>query len=74
MSDPSSLQRGSLSHWDGALAGCVFAVCFAFFMVIVIVAQLLFLNWRSWLPGAEDAKSITGGVSAAVYTLLSHIP
>jgi light-harvesting complex 1 beta chain len=30
-------------------------------------------HWRSWLPGAEGVKSMTGGVKAAVYTFMSHL-
>jgi light-harvesting complex 1 beta chain len=31
------------------------------------------LDWRSWFPGAESSKTMTGGVRAAVYTLMSHL-
>jgi light-harvesting complex 1 beta chain len=51
----------------------IFAVGFVIFSAIAIVAGTLGLQWRSWLPGAEGVKSLTGGVTAAVYTFMSHL-
>jgi len=51
----------------------IFAVGFAVFLAIAVVAQLMGAQWRSWLPGAEGVKSVTGGVKAAVYTFMSHL-
>lgn len=51
----------------------IFAVGFLLFASIAVVAQMLGWNWRSWLPGAEGVKSMTGGVKAAVYTFMSHL-
>jgi light-harvesting complex 1 beta chain len=51
----------------------IFAVSFVVFLAIALVAQLLGWHWRSWLPGAEGVKSLTGGVKAAVYTFMSHL-
>jgi light-harvesting complex 1 beta chain len=51
----------------------IFAVGFVLFASIALVAQMLGWNWRSWLPGAEGVKSLTGGVKAAVYTFMSHL-
>lgn len=51
----------------------IFAVCFVVFFVFALVAQVLTWQWRSWLPGAEEQKSLFGGVRAAVYTLMSHL-
>jgi light-harvesting complex 1 beta chain len=51
----------------------IFAVGFTVFFVIALVAQTLGWQWRSWLPGAEGVKSVTGGVKAAVYTFMSHL-
>lgn len=51
----------------------IFAVGFVLFASIAVVAQMLGWNWRSWLPGAEGVKSLTGGVKAAVYTFMSHL-
>jgi light-harvesting complex 1 beta chain len=51
----------------------IFAVGFAVFLAIAVVAQLLGMHWRTWLPGAEGVKSLTGGVKTAVYTFMSHL-
>ena len=51
----------------------IFAAAFVVFMAIALAGQLLGWQWRSWLPGAEGVKSLSGGVKAAVYTLMSHL-
>jgi light-harvesting complex 1 beta chain len=51
----------------------IFAVGFTLFAAIALVGVLLGAQWRSWLPGAEGVKSMTGGVKAAVYTFMSHL-
>jgi light-harvesting complex 1 beta chain len=51
----------------------IFVVGFVLFASIALVGQLLGAQWRSWLPGAEGVKSMTGGVKAAVYTFMSHL-
>jgi len=51
----------------------LFAVLFMAFFAVALLAQVLLLDWRSWFPGAESSKTMTGGVRAAVYTLMSHL-
>jgi light-harvesting complex 1 beta chain len=51
----------------------IFAVGFALFLMIAVMAQMTGLKWRSWLPGAEGIKSMTGSVKAAVYTFMSYL-
>jgi light-harvesting complex 1 beta chain len=51
----------------------IFAVGFALFLMIALMAQMTGLKWRSWLPGAEGIKSMTGSVKAAVYTFMSYL-
>ncbi len=51
----------------------IFAVGFVVFLAIALVGQALGWQWRSWLPGAESVKSLTGGVKTAVYTFMSHL-
>jgi light-harvesting complex 1 beta chain len=51
----------------------IFAVSFALFLAIALVAQVLFLRWRSWFPGAEGGKTLIGDVRAAVYTFMSQL-
>lgn len=69
MNEPPS----ALARRDSSTFGAIFAVGFAVFLVIALVAQVLGWQWRSWLPGAEGVKSVTGGVKAAVYTFMSHL-
>lgn len=51
----------------------IFAVSFVVFLAIALVGEALGWHWRSWLPGAEGVKSLTGGVKAAVYTFMSYL-
>jgi light-harvesting complex 1 beta chain len=51
----------------------IYALCFVVFLAIALTGQLLGFDWRAWLPGAEGAKSLFGGVKAAVYTSMSHL-
>jgi light-harvesting complex 1 beta chain len=59
---------------DTEVSPLVFCVGFAVFLVIALVAQMLTMRWRSWLPGAEGERSLIGGVKSAVYTFMSNIP
>lgn len=58
---------------DSTTFSAIFVVGFAMFLVIAVFAQALGWHWRSWLPGAENVKSMTGGVKAAVYTFMSYL-
>jgi len=51
----------------------LFTLSFMLFAAVAIVGQLFGWQWRSWLPGAEGVKSMTGGIKAAVYTFMSHL-
>jgi light-harvesting complex 1 beta chain len=51
----------------------IFAIGFAVLFAVALLGQVLGLHWRSWLPGAENMKSITAGVESGVYTFMSHI-
>ncbi|MDO9285243.1 MAG: hypothetical protein Q7U26_10130 [Aquabacterium sp.] len=70
----STLKPHSTPAVDGALSPVVFCVGFAVFLVIALVAQMLTMRWRTWLPGAEGERSLIGGVKSAVYTFMSYIP
>ena len=65
---PAAMTKG-----DGNAFRVIFASAFVVLLAMALVAQTLGLHWRSWLPGAEGVKSVTGGVKAAVYTLMSHL-
>ena len=49
------------------------AIGFAMLFAVALLGQVLGLHWRSWLPGAENMKSLTAGVESGVYTFMSHI-
>jgi light-harvesting complex 1 beta chain len=51
----------------------IFLISFGLLFVFVVLAKLAGVHWRDWLPGAENAKSMSDGVKAAVYTFMSHI-
>ena len=51
----------------------IFLIGFGCLFAVVLLAKLVGVQWRELLPGAEDAKSMSQGVTAAVYTFMSHI-
>jgi hypothetical protein len=63
-SDPMHQNQG---YW------MIFVMLFIVFMGIALVGQLFVLNWRSWLPGAEESLSMFDGVKASVYTVISQV-
>jgi light-harvesting complex 1 beta chain len=65
--------QAALAKEDGKAFFVIFASAFVVLLAMALVAQTLGLHWRSWLPGAEGVKSVTGGVKAAVYTFMSHL-
>ncbi len=58
---------------DSQTYGALFLVSFVFVLLFALTAQVLWLNWRAWLPGAEGEKSLIKGVSSGVYTFMSHL-
>jgi light-harvesting complex 1 beta chain len=62
-----SLADESPAFWS------IFLIGFGCLFVLVVLAKLVGVHWRDLLPGAEDAKSMSRGVEAAVYTFMSHI-
>lgn len=51
----------------------IFAPVFAILFVASVLASLVGVQWRTYLPGAENSKGLLEGVSSAVYTLMSYI-
>jgi light-harvesting complex 1 beta chain len=51
----------------------IFVLIFCVFMALAVVGQLLALNWRTWLPGAEGSTTTLVGVKSAVYTVISQL-
>ena len=70
----STLKPDTGHPLDTQVSPVVFCVGFAVFLVIALIAQMLTMRWRAWLPGAEGERSLIGGVKAAVYTFMSYIP
>ncbi|MDP4301402.1 hypothetical protein [Leptothrix discophora] len=65
-------QAGHTLH-DSLANQALFILSFSVVFCVAIAAQLLFVRWRSWFPGAESEKSLIKGVRAGVYTFLSHL-
>ena len=74
MADKTLLAHGLPHAHDVSSSTGLFLASFVVFLVIALIAQMLAMKWRSWLPGAESEKSMIGGVKAAVHTFMSHIP
>jgi light-harvesting complex 1 beta chain len=70
---PHAMAAAPMTREDGKAFFLIFASAFVVFLAIACVGQTLGMQWRSWLPGAESVKSVTGGVKAAVYTFMSHL-
>jgi light-harvesting complex 1 beta chain len=51
----------------------IFVPCIAVLLSFAVLAQLVGLRWKSWLPGAENMTNVFAGVKASVYTFMSHI-
>ena len=73
MQDTSSLNSSQSPQTESQAYWTIFMVGFAFLFVLVLLGNLLGIHWRNYLPGAEDAKSMSQGVKSAVYTFMSHI-
>jgi light-harvesting complex 1 beta chain len=60
---------------EGSLEGfqSIYVVIFCSFVILALVSLLCTQNWRTFLPGAEGARSIFDGVKSAVYTVLSQL-
>jgi len=50
-----------------------FVVTFIMILAVALIAQALMLRWRSWFPGAESTRSLTGGVMAATSSVMSQL-
>ena len=58
----------SLKGFEG-----IFVVMFIAFMAVALASMLCAQNWRTFLPGAEGARSMFDGVKSAVYTVISQL-
>jgi len=71
----ASMPRSAAVHAPDTLVSVVtFCVGFVVFLAIALIAEMLTMRWRTWLPGAEGGRSLVADVTSAVYTFMSYIP
>ena len=51
----------------------LYVVLFCVFLLLAMMGQMMFLDWRAWLPGAEGSNPMLGSVKSAVYTVISQL-
>ena len=51
----------------------LYVVLFCVFLLLAMMGQMLFMDWRNWLPGAEGSQTMLGSVKSAVYTVISQL-
>ena len=51
----------------------LYMVLFCVFLLLAMMGQMLFMDWRNWLPGAEGTQPMLGSVKSAVYTVISQL-
>lgn len=73
MAEITDRAASKLPAQDSKTFGVLFLVSFVFLLVVALAAQVLFIEWREWLPGAEGEKSLIKGVQVGVYTFMSHL-
>jgi hypothetical protein len=50
----------------------IFLATFCVCLLTAVIGQVLMLDWRGWMPGAEGGRSFLGSVKSAVYTLMNY--
>ena len=65
--------QSSLSETSTREYRYLFFVLFCVFTSLAMIGQVLFLEWRSWLPGAEGSRPMFESVKSAVYTVISQL-
>ena len=51
----------------------LYLVLFCVFLLLAMMGQMLFMDWRTWLPGAEGSRPMYESVKSAVYTVISQL-
>ena len=51
----------------------LYVVLFCVFLLLAMMGQMMFMDWRNWLPGAEGSRPMLGSVNSAVYTVISQL-
>jgi hypothetical protein len=70
-SNDSKSTNNPIDHYEGYWM--IFVMLFMLFIVIALVGQMFFIDWRIWLPGAEKSMSLLDGVSSSVHTVISQV-
>ena len=65
---PSSVSTAPLKEFR-----YLYLVLFCVFLLLAMTGQMLFMDWRAWLPGAEGPQPMLGSVKSAVYTVISQL-
>ena len=73
MADLAHIPTHAVAKNDSKAFGVIFAASFVVMFAIALIASVLTLQWRTWLPGAEGERSLVGGVRSAVYTFMSYL-
>lgn len=67
------IERAGLPRNDSIGFYGILVTSFIVFLLVALIAQMLTLNWRTWLPGAEGERTLLEGVRASVYTFMSYL-
>ena len=51
----------------------LYVVLFCIFLLFAMMGQMLFMEWRNWLPGAEGSRPMYDSVRSAVYTVIAQL-
>jgi light-harvesting complex 1 beta chain len=51
----------------------LYVVLFCIFLLFAMMGQMLFMEWRNWLPGAEGSRPMHESVKSAVYTVIAQL-
>jgi len=73
MTHPNKSTASAHAHGYLHGYGVVFVLLFLVFMVLALAGQLMVLNWRNWLPGAEGSTNTFDSVTSSVYTVISQL-
>ncbi len=73
MSETINVNQNLISNKEKFGDLVIFVSCFIVLFAAAVLGQLIGINWRSWLAGAEGSQNIVSGIKSAVYTLMSHI-
>jgi light-harvesting complex 1 beta chain len=71
--NPSISEAHHHARGDKLTFVLVFVPSFVLLLFVAAMGQVLGMSWKSWLPGAENMTNIFSGVSAGIYTFMSHI-